>query len=108
MEVGKNKLFSHQPFQLLLSKLSNSPNKHRKCWLSRSWPAQPSSAGQAQPIPFPFPELSRPYLIIACCRSSRGGQGALLPRFPPWLCTPFWHHCRCHLAQGSSLDIHLQ
>lgn len=41
VEVGKNKLFGSQPLQPLLSKLSGSPNKQGKRWLSRSWPAQP-------------------------------------------------------------------
>lgn len=105
MEVGKNKLFSRQPFQLLLSKLSNSPNKHRKHWLGCSWLAQPSSAEKTQPIPFPAEQavLGRAY----CC-SLRGGQGALLPCSPPWLCTPSWHHRRWYLAQGSFPGIPLQ
>lgn len=100
VEVGKNKLFSRQPFQLLLSKLSNSPNKHRKHWLSHSWLAQASSTGQAQPVLFPFLQPSKLCWVTACFCSLQGGQGALLPHSLPWLCTPFQHHPECHLAQG--------
>lgn len=105
VEVGKNKLFSRQPFQLLLSKLSNSPNKHRKHWLGCRWLAQPSSAEQAQPIPFP---TGRAVLGHCLLLLSEGWAGALLRRSPPRLCTPFWHHRRCRLAQGSFPGVPLQ
>lgn len=62
MEVGKNKLFSRQPFQLLLSKLSNSPNKHESAGSAAAgWPG-PFVRDTAQPIPNP---VSQPCRVIA-------------------------------------------
>lgn len=67
----------------------------------------PSPAAQSRHSPSRS-QPSEPCWVIAYCCSLRGGQGALLPRSPPQLCTPFWRHRRCHLAQGSFLGIPLQ
>lgn len=50
VEVGKNKLFSRRPLQLLLSKLSQGPNKQRGAGAAAS-----SAVLQAQPILSPQP-----------------------------------------------------
>lgn len=62
MEVGKNKLFSRQPFQLLLSKLSNSPNKHESASSAAAgWPDL-FMWDTAYPIPNP---AAQPSQVIA-------------------------------------------
>lgn len=94
VEGGKNKLFSRQPFQLLLSKLSNSPNKQRA--LARPQLAGQRGAGTARPAPCPPAEQA--VLGHRLLPLSAGWAKGL--RSPPRLCTPFRHHRKCHPAQG--------
>lgn len=73
-QTRKNKLFSRQPFQLLLSKLSNSTNKTRRRWLGCSWPAarERHNPSHLCPhprslLPFSFLQPSVPCGIAALC-----------------------------------------
>lgn len=88
MEVGKNKLFRRQPFQLLLSKLSNSPNKHKSAGSATAgWPGS-FVWDTTHPNPNP---VAQPCQVIPSPRPSKG------------VCSPT-RHCSCSTPSSAITD----